>query len=77
MYATFALRWNFGDTECLDWWILQDDDRWHDIVRGDGGSYSPGGPGDIESEPGETEETFKARVKEAARSWAKEHGYGF
>lgn len=77
MYATFALRWNFGDREVCDWWILEDDERWHDVVRGDGGSYSPGGPGDIEAIPGETREDFKIRAKAAARTWAKENEYAW
>lgn len=72
MYATFAARWNFGDPEIIEYWILNKDQRWHDVVRGDGGSYSPGGPPDIDSEPGESREAFEIRVRSYLADWERQ-----
>ena len=75
MHATFALRWNYGDPEVVEYWIIEEDQEWHELVRGDGASYSPGGPRPIHAEPSETRESLTARAKAAAQAWAKEHGY--
>lgn len=73
MYATFALRWNFGDPEVMEYWILDDDERWHDIVRGDGGTYSPSGISEMEALPRETRAAFRDRVKARVKQWEAEN----
>ena len=66
-YATFAMKWNYGDSPVCVWWILQNDESWHDVVRGDGSSYSPGGPEDMLPMDGESMAEFRNRVDTAAR----------
>lgn len=71
MYATFALREEVGGRgePYLCSWILQDDKEWHDVVRGDGGSYRSGGPDDLEMNPGESETEFSQRVDQYMSEW--------
>jgi hypothetical protein len=66
--AVFANRWNFGDEEYLEWWILSGDERWHDVVAGDGGSYSDVGVADMYPQDGENLQDFKSRVRNFAKS---------
>ncbi len=71
-YATFAWQWNFGDPPLLDWWILEDDQSWHDAVRGDGHSYGAGPkplPHDMIQEEGESDDGFKERVFSMVRTY--------
>ena len=75
MYATFALREQVGGRgePSLESWILNDDERWHDVVRCDGGSYRAGGPADMEAKKGESKKAFAARVETAAKKWEREN----
>jgi len=75
MKAIFALRAQIGGRgrPALDWWVLGEDENWGDIVRGDGGSYSPGGPNDLFSTPGESVEAFRERVRSEAKRWDSEN----
>lgn len=75
MYATFALREQVGGRgePDLSYWILDDDERWHDVVRNDGGSYRPGGPDDMQAKKGESKEAFADRVESAAKKWKREN----
>lgn len=50
------------------YWILRHDQDWHDAVRGDGGSYMPGGPADFEGRPNETLEQLESRALRAMRN---------
>jgi len=74
MYTTFAMQQQVGGrgNPFLQYWILEDDKCWHDVVRGDGGSYSGGGPNDIEAMPGETVNAFAKRVKGIVDKWGNE-----
>lgn len=75
MYATFALREQVGgrgEPYCY-YWILEDDENWHDAVRGDVGSYRSGGPADMEAKKGESKKAFSARVKAAVKKWELEN----
>ncbi len=71
MYATFAMRAQIGGRgkPFCEYWILEDDQSWHDVVRGDGGSYSGGGPDDLEMKPGESKKAFETRVQESMFEW--------
>ena len=73
MYATFALREQVGGrgSPYLNYWILEDDENWHDVIRGDGGSYRPGGPKGMRAKKGESKEAFAARIMSAAAKWER------
>lgn len=66
--AEFARRTSLPECPVL-YWILEDYQNWHDVVRGDGGCYSPDGPETCFSLPGETRKLFELRVLNALNSW--------
>ena len=72
-YATFAREQEPHGPGVVRVWILKDSERWHDAVRGDGISYSPDGPADIESLVGETEAQFRRRVNRVLDKWDREN----
>ncbi len=70
-YATFAMRAQVGGRgkPFPQYWILKDNELWHDVVRGDGGSYSDGGPSDLEMKTGESKKEFETRVQKYMSEW--------
>lgn len=71
IYATFALQEQIGGRgdPFIVWWIMEEEDDWHEIVRGDGHCYRGGGPDDIEALQGETPNEFVKRIKFAVKKW--------
>lgn len=65
MYATFALQEQVGGRgkPFLVYWILEDDEQWHNVVRGDGHSYRPSGRLDMKMYSGETKEQFIEKIQ--------------
>jgi hypothetical protein len=72
--ASFALREQVGGRgePYLTYEILRPWERWHDKVRGDGGSYRSGGPKDVFSFPNESLANFQQRVSQIAKEWEEE-----
>ena len=72
MYACFATQEAFGIRTC-EFWVLEEDQQWHDAVSCDGGSYSPDGPGFMSALPGETREQLEARAAAATKAYEAAH----
>lgn len=63
MYAAYAVD---QKSNSVEYWILQDDEQWHDVVRGDGASYSPASQDFEYPLEGESKEDFERRVAKIA-----------
>lgn len=59
MYAAFAID---QATNSVEHWILEDDERWSEVVRGDGASYRPASKNFEYPLEGESKEEFGKRV---------------
>lgn len=59
MYAAFAID---QATNSVEYWILEDDERWSETVRGDGASYRPASKNFEYPLEGEGKEDFEKRV---------------
>ncbi len=68
--AEFAIRQE-PRSEYVEFWVLKEGESWHNAVRGDGGSYRPGGPETLRQAPGETSAAFQARAEQAARDYTQ------
>lgn len=67
MYAAFAID---QSTNSVEYWILEDDERWSEVVRGDGASYRPASKNFEYPLEGESKEDFEKRVETIASQLA-------
>ena len=65
-YGTFAMRWNHGDPPICEYWVLKEEESWHDAVQGDGSSYIGPGPDDILPHRAESLVLFRRRCAKFA-----------
>ena len=66
MYAAFAVNQLDNNIKV---WLLEDDECWSDIVRGDGASYRPATQNYEYPHEGETRQDFEARVEGIVQHW--------
>lgn len=64
MYAAFAVD---QLTNSVEYWILEDDQGWHEVVRGDGASYRPASKNYEYPLEGESREDFEKRIEAIAK----------